>query len=76
MRIFTYVGKGINTCMKMLKSGIIFHSPKEAHWRLSHHENFSRMRLKLIPNLHFDSHKDASNLRDNTGTYTRNRKLM
>ncbi|XP_065200473.1 neurobeachin-like protein 1 isoform X2 [Planococcus citri] len=42
-------------------------SPKEAHWRLSHHENFSRMRLKLIPNLHFDSHKDASNLRDNTG---------
>ncbi|KAK7580758.1 hypothetical protein V9T40_001387 [Parthenolecanium corni] len=25
------------------------------------------MRLKLIPNLHFESHKDASNLRDNTG---------
>ena len=40
---------------------------REVHWRLSHHENFSRMRLKLIPNLHFDSHKDASDLRDNMG---------
>ncbi|XP_050424019.1 neurobeachin-like protein 2 isoform X2 [Adelges cooleyi] len=39
----------------------------ERHWILSQHENYSRMRLKLCPNYHFDDHKNASNLRDNAG---------
>lgn len=45
-----------------------FSSLEEQHWRLSQHENFLRMRLRLCPNLHFSLHTDASNLRDNTGT--------
>ncbi|XP_075228167.1 neurobeachin-like protein 1 [Lycorma delicatula] len=39
---------------------------KIKHWKLSSNETFSRMRLKLHPNLHFNHHTDASNLRDNT----------
>ncbi|XP_050525286.1 neurobeachin-like protein 2 [Daktulosphaira vitifoliae] len=42
-------------------------SISEKHWILSQHENYSRMRLKLCPNYHFDDHKNASNLRDNAG---------
>lgn len=42
-------------------------TPEERHWKLSHHENFSRMRLKLCPSISFNLHTDASNLRDNTG---------
>ncbi|KAF4521974.1 hypothetical protein B566_EDAN012523, partial [Ephemera danica] len=38
------------------------------HWKLSHRENVSRMRLKLVPNLTFDPHTEASNLRDNTAS--------
>ena len=34
--------------------------------RMSSHENFARMRLKLIENLHYDPHTEASQLRDNT----------
>nr|CAD7424732.1 unnamed protein product [Timema monikensis] len=41
-------------------------TPMIRHWKLSHHENFSRMRLKLCPSLTFSQHTDASNLRDNT----------
>ncbi|PSN41666.1 Neurobeachin-like protein 1 [Blattella germanica] len=41
------------------------------HMKLSPHENFSRMRLKLSPSLTFDPHTDASNLRDNTGWLSR-----
>ncbi|KAE8751118.1 hypothetical protein FOCC_FOCC002203 [Frankliniella occidentalis] len=40
---------------------------------MSHHENYSRMRLKLCPNLGFNPHTDASNLRDNTGWLSRRR---
>ncbi|XP_069471622.1 neurobeachin-like protein 1 isoform X2 [Ambystoma mexicanum] len=36
-------------------------------WKLSSVENYSRMRLKLVQNYHFDSHADASALRDNLG---------
>lgn len=45
---------------------------EQKHWKLSCNETFSRMRLKLRPNLYFNPHTDASNLRDNTGisTYT------
>ncbi|XP_029462161.1 neurobeachin-like protein 1 isoform X2 [Rhinatrema bivittatum] len=37
------------------------------HWKLSSVENYSRMRLKLVQNYNFDSHLDASALRDNIG---------
>ncbi|XP_069082133.1 neurobeachin-like protein 1 isoform X2 [Pleurodeles waltl] len=36
-------------------------------WKLSTVENYSRMRLKLVQNYHFDSHAGASALRDNLG---------
>ncbi|XP_055341493.1 neurobeachin-like protein 1 [Paramacrobiotus metropolitanus] len=38
----------------------------EVPLRMSHYENWMRMRLKLVENLHFDAHTEASNLRDNT----------
>lgn len=40
------------------------------HWRVSSAENYSRMRLKLVRNYNFDSHKEASALRDNLGKTT------
>jgi hypothetical protein len=46
---------------------LLFRSTTERHWILSQHENYSRMRLKLCPNYHFDNHQNASNLRDNAG---------
>ncbi|XP_046650912.1 neurobeachin-like protein 1 isoform X2 [Daphnia pulicaria] len=39
----------------------------EKRWKLSLCENRSRMRLKLVPNPHFDPHIQASRLRDNAG---------
>ncbi|XP_034461449.1 neurobeachin-like protein 1 isoform X1 [Hippoglossus hippoglossus] len=39
----------------------------EMHWRVSSAENFSRMRLKLVRSYNFDSHREASALRDNLG---------
>lgn len=38
---------------------------RSMHWKMSPVENQSRMRLKLIQNLSFNSHRDASRLRDN-----------
>uniref|UniRef100_A0A673NB62 Neurobeachin-like protein 2 n=1 Tax=Sinocyclocheilus rhinocerous TaxID=307959 RepID=A0A673NB62_9TELE len=40
---------------------------KEVKWKLSSAETYSKMRLKLVPNYSFDSHSDASALRDNMG---------
>jgi hypothetical protein len=37
---------------------------KEVYWMLSNYENRMRMRCKLIENLQFDSHFEASRLRD------------
>uniref|UniRef100_A0A8B9RHI3 Neurobeachin-like protein 2 n=1 Tax=Astyanax mexicanus TaxID=7994 RepID=A0A8B9RHI3_ASTMX len=37
------------------------------HWKLSSAENYSRMRLKLVRNYNFDTHREASALRDNLG---------
>ncbi|RUS76849.1 hypothetical protein EGW08_015382, partial [Elysia chlorotica] len=37
------------------------------HWKLSNQENFARMKLKLMQNYNFDSHVNASRLRDNMG---------
>ena len=37
------------------------------HWKLSNQENFSRMRVKMVPNYTFDPHLDASQQRDNMG---------
>ncbi|KAK2091048.1 Neurobeachin-like protein 2 [Saguinus oedipus] len=41
--------------------------PPTPHWKLSSAETYSRMRLKLVPNHHFDPHLEASALRDNLG---------
>ena len=41
----------------------------EQRWKLSPCENRSRMRLKLIPNPNYDSHIQASRLRDNAGKH-------
>lgn len=40
---------------------------KETYWMLSNHENRERMRCKLVENLKFDSHFEASRLRDYSG---------
>lgn len=37
----------------------------ETHWKISSHENFNRMRMKLVPNDNFTDHIDASRARDN-----------
>lgn len=50
-------------------------SEDEEFWRLSHHENIARMRLKLEPDLNHDPHVAASNLRDNTTTASQSRRL-
>ncbi|XP_019379037.1 PREDICTED: neurobeachin-like protein 1 isoform X2 [Gavialis gangeticus] len=39
------------------------------HWKLSNVENYSRMRLKLVQNYSFNSHQEASALRDNLGVH-------
>lgn len=39
------------------------------HWKLANVENYSRMRLKLVPNHNFKTHEDASALRDNLGEF-------
>ncbi|XP_033848417.3 neurobeachin-like protein 2 isoform X3 [Acipenser ruthenus] len=39
----------------------------EVRWKLSSAETYSKMRLKLVPNYSFDSHSEASALRDNMG---------
>ncbi|NXE44339.1 NBEL2 protein, partial [Ptilorrhoa leucosticta] len=41
--------------------------PGRVRWKLSSAETYSRMRLKLVPNLNFDQHLEASALRDNLG---------
>lgn len=41
--------------------------PRIQYWKLSHHENIYRMRLKFILNHNFDDHHNASRLRDNQG---------
>nr|XP_040227141.2 neurobeachin-like protein 1 isoform X2 [Anopheles coluzzii] len=43
---------------------------EEEYWRLSHHENVARMRLKLEPDLYHDPHTAAANMRDNTTSST------
>uniref|UniRef100_M4AIB3 Neurobeachin-like protein 2 n=1 Tax=Xiphophorus maculatus TaxID=8083 RepID=M4AIB3_XIPMA len=39
----------------------------EVKWKLSAAETYSKMRLKLVPNYNYDSHSEASALRDNMG---------
>ncbi|KAM4736367.1 neurobeachin-like protein 2 isoform 1-T1 [Anableps anableps] len=39
----------------------------EVKWKLSGAETYSKMRLKLVPNYNYDSHSEASALRDNMG---------
>ena len=40
------------------------------HWKLDPAENFSRMRLRLAPHIHFSRHEDASLARDTSNTAT------
>ena len=49
-----------------MNSQHLFSDKALQHWKMSTHENFSRMRLKLIVNEQFDSHADASSARDNS----------
>uniref|UniRef100_A0A5F8H4S1 Neurobeachin like 1 n=1 Tax=Monodelphis domestica TaxID=13616 RepID=A0A5F8H4S1_MONDO len=42
-------------------------SPNIIHWKLANVENYSRMKLKLVQNYNFNSHEEASALRDNLG---------
>ena len=44
--------------------GVWSEGAKEVHWMLSNHETRERMRCKLVENLQFDSHFEASRLRD------------
>ncbi|KAF7669441.1 hypothetical protein LDENG_00186230 [Lucifuga dentata] len=39
----------------------------EVKWKLSSAETYSKMRLKLVPNYNYDTHSEASALRDNMG---------
>ncbi|XP_063708929.1 neurobeachin-like protein 1 [Culicoides brevitarsis] len=48
---------------------------QDEHWKLSHHENLARMRLKLEPNYYHNPHTEASNLRDNTISISSTRRL-
>nr|XP_014684299.2 neurobeachin-like protein 2 isoform X3 [Equus asinus] len=41
--------------------------PPTPRWKVSSAETYSRMRLKLVPNHHFNPHLEASALRDNLG---------
>lgn len=41
--------------------------PPTLRWKMSCAETYSRMRLKLVPNHHFNPHLEASALRDNLG---------
>lgn len=47
--------------------GHIRRDPPVPRWKLSSAETYSRMRLKLVPNHHFNPHLEASALRDNLG---------
>ncbi|XP_049530577.1 neurobeachin-like protein 1 isoform X2 [Anopheles darlingi] len=51
------------------------HTQEDEYWRLSHHENAARMRLKLEPDLYHDPHTAAANLRDNTTSTSQSRRL-
>ncbi|XP_058454329.1 neurobeachin-like protein 1 isoform X1 [Malaya genurostris] len=50
-------------------------STEEEFWRLSHHENGVRMRLKLEPDFNHDPHTAASNMRDNTTSHSQSCRL-
>lgn len=47
--------------------GSIYRDPPTPRWKMSSAETYSRMRLKLVPNHHFNPHLEASALRDNLG---------
>uniref|UniRef100_A0A670XZA6 Neurobeachin like 1 n=1 Tax=Pseudonaja textilis TaxID=8673 RepID=A0A670XZA6_PSETE len=50
--------------------------PNLIHWKLSNVENYSRMRLKLVQNYNFNSHQEASALRDNLGEMPPSREAL
>ncbi|XP_039377605.1 neurobeachin-like protein 2 isoform X7 [Mauremys reevesii] len=59
--------KALRRLLTSQRSAWADRSPPEIRWKLSSAETYSRMRLKLVPNYHFDPHVEASALRDNLG---------
>uniref|UniRef100_A0A8C0QRG5 Neurobeachin-like protein 2 n=1 Tax=Chelonoidis abingdonii TaxID=106734 RepID=A0A8C0QRG5_CHEAB len=59
--------KALRRLLTSQRSAWADRNPSEIHWKLSSAETYSRMRLKLVPNYHFDLHVEASALRDNLG---------
>lgn len=61
--------KQLHSTLKLLTSerGAWNEGPKEVYWMLSNLENRQKMRCKLVENLKFDSHFEASRLRDYSG---------
>ncbi|KAH1176745.1 hypothetical protein KIL84_010447 [Mauremys mutica] len=57
--------KALRRLLTSQRSAWADRSPPEIRWKLSSAETYSRMRLKLVPNYHFDPHVEASALRDN-----------
>lgn len=54
-------------CIHDHHRGLICRDPPTPRWKVSSAETYSRMRLKLVPNHHFNPHLEASALRDNLG---------
>ncbi|CAF0785781.1 unnamed protein product [Brachionus calyciflorus] len=61
--------KQLHNVLKYLTSeiGPWNEGPRDEYWMLSNHENKEHMRCKLVENLKFDSHFEASRLRDYSG---------
>ncbi|XP_065438613.1 LOW QUALITY PROTEIN: neurobeachin-like protein 2 [Chrysemys picta bellii] len=59
--------KALHRLLTSQRSAWADRNPPEIRWKLSSAETYSRMRLKLVPNYHFDRHVEASALRDNLG---------
>ncbi|XP_053872741.1 LOW QUALITY PROTEIN: neurobeachin-like protein 2 [Malaclemys terrapin pileata] len=59
--------KALHRLLTSQRSAWADRNPPEIRWKLSSAETYSRMRLKLVPNYHFDRHMEASALRDNLG---------
>ncbi len=58
--------KQLHNSLKFFTSerGAWSEGPTDHYWMLSNHENREGMRCKLIENLQFNTHSDASRLRD------------
>merc|ERR1711981_519127 len=55
-----------------IKDKSYYNETDPSFWKISSNENFLRMRMKLMPNLTFNPHIEASAQRDNTNIDTSN----